>query len=214
LKTVSFPENDKDLIRVHYVQTYKRWNYRQYIYVCSHLSYFDRSDLEGVEDEIEERYGLQNSDEEDKARTSLFDDVENAQKHSDRESPSKKMDFDAEMHAMLDASLREEGEAELEEGELLAQDQDMDNGYQQQNVFKVNKRKKDENVDDEDEEMQQHYSFGFQDDEEIMDDYNESAGPHQNLNCGGKSSPHNQLSNKGSNNEQEPSCIVLDSSSE
>lgn len=66
---------------MHYVQTYKRWNYRQYIYVCSHLSYFDRSDLEGIEDEIEERFGLENSsDEQDKARTSLFDDVENAQK--------------------------------------------------------------------------------------------------------------------------------------
>ena len=34
-----------------------------------------------IEDEIEERYGLENSsDEQDKARTSLFDDVDNAQK--------------------------------------------------------------------------------------------------------------------------------------
>lgn len=58
LKTVTFPDAEEDLVRVHYVQTYKRWNYRQYIYVCSHLSYFDRSDLEGIEDEMEERFGI------------------------------------------------------------------------------------------------------------------------------------------------------------
>lgn len=127
LKTVTFPENDNDLVRIHHVQTYKRWNHRQYIYVCSHLSYFDRSDLEGIEDEIEERYGFENCDDDgdDKARTSLFDEVENAQKKNDdsRESiPDKKMNFYDDMsdkfhdiHAMLDASMREEGEAELEE---------------------------------------------------------------------------------------------------
>lgn len=116
------------------MQTYKRWNYRQYIYVCSHLSYFDRSDLEGIEDEIEERYGLENCDEQDKSLTNLIDDIENAQNPDDRESiPDKKMNFDEEMsdkfhdiHAMLDASMREEGEVELEESQLLAQDQEID----------------------------------------------------------------------------------------
>ena len=101
MKTVTFPEDDKDLVRIHYVQTYKRWNYRQYIYVCSHLSYFDQSDLEGIEDEIEERYGLQNSDAEDKARTSLFDEVEKAQNNVDERENSidgKKNVFEDEIN--------------------------------------------------------------------------------------------------------------------
>ncbi len=76
LKTVTFPENDKDLVRIHHVQTYKRWNYRQYIYVCSHLSYFDRSDLEGIEDEIEEKYGLEDQNSQDNSRISLFEEAE------------------------------------------------------------------------------------------------------------------------------------------
>ena len=40
---------------MHYVPTYKRWNYRQYVYVWSHLSYFE-GDLEEQEDEIDERF--------------------------------------------------------------------------------------------------------------------------------------------------------------
>ena len=76
LKTVRFPADEKDLVWVHHVQTYKRWNYRQYIYVCSHLSYFDRSDLEGIEDEIEEKYGLEDQNDEDNCRISLFEDAD------------------------------------------------------------------------------------------------------------------------------------------
>ena len=37
-KTVCF---QKDLIKVHYIPTYKKWNYRQYMFVCANLSYFD-----------------------------------------------------------------------------------------------------------------------------------------------------------------------------
>lgn len=43
-----------------------------------------------------------------------------------------------DMHGMFDNSMREEGEEELEEGEMLAQDQEMDdNGY----IYKVKRKK-------------------------------------------------------------------------
>ena len=76
LKDVTFPDDDKDLVRVHHVQTYKRWNYRAYIYVCSHLSYFDRSDLEGIEDEIDERFDIDDHNEQDNSRISLFEEAD------------------------------------------------------------------------------------------------------------------------------------------
>ena len=140
LKTVTFPEAEEDLIRVHYVQTYKRWNYRQYIYVCSHLSYFDRSDLEGIEDEMEERFGIdgqENIVEEFAGREGMC--KYEYEKHDFNENKAaygqdpEGVEFEDEnmneevleakmvrMEADIDASmdLREEGEAELEEGEI------------------------------------------------------------------------------------------------
>ena len=47
--------------------------------MCSHLSYFDRSDLEGIEDEIEEKYGLEDQNEQDNSRISLFEEAEKVQ---------------------------------------------------------------------------------------------------------------------------------------
>ena len=87
--------------------------------------------MEGIEDEIEERLGLENGsdNEQDKARTSLFEEVDNAQKNTqiDKQKDDN-IDF-SDMQAMFDASMREEGEAELEEGEMLAHDQDhIENG--------------------------------------------------------------------------------------
>ena len=40
VKTVSFAEEEK-LVSVHPVLTYKEWNHRQYMIVCSNLSYFE-----------------------------------------------------------------------------------------------------------------------------------------------------------------------------
>lgn len=51
VKTVSFAKDD--MVRVHPIATYKRWNHRQYIFVCSHLSYFEENG-EGQEDELVE----------------------------------------------------------------------------------------------------------------------------------------------------------------
>lgn len=53
LKKVQFPAKDEDLVRVHYVRSYKKWNFRQYAFVCSHLSYFE-GDYEGIEEELQE----------------------------------------------------------------------------------------------------------------------------------------------------------------
>ena len=54
-------------MRVHPICTYKKWNYRQYVFVCNHLSYFD-GDLEGLEDEIIEENFQTNEQEEDIGR--------------------------------------------------------------------------------------------------------------------------------------------------
>ena len=40
VKTVSFAKEEK-LVSVHPVLTYKKWNHRQYMIVCSNLSYFE-----------------------------------------------------------------------------------------------------------------------------------------------------------------------------
>ena len=48
-----------------------------------------------------------------------------------------------DMHGMFDNSMREEGEEELEEGEMLAQDQEVDdNGY----IYKVKRKKQKKGV--------------------------------------------------------------------
>jgi hypothetical protein len=51
VKTVSFAKEEK-LVSVHPVLTYKKWNHRQYMIVCSNLSYFE--DQEGQEEEMVE----------------------------------------------------------------------------------------------------------------------------------------------------------------
>ena len=50
VRNVNFAE---EFVSVRHIATYKRWNYRQYAFVCSHLSYF-AGEQEGFEDEIVE----------------------------------------------------------------------------------------------------------------------------------------------------------------
>lgn len=83
----------------------------------------------------------------------------------------------------------------------------MDN---EQNLFK-NKRKSKTNLDEDD---QPHYSFGFQDDEENAD---ENGSSMKEFGGGlGQQSNENYCQNNLSKSsiDQEPSCIVLDSSSD
>ena len=234
LKTVTFPEAEEDLVRVHYVQTYKRWNYRQYIYVCSHLSYFDRSDLEGIEDEMDERFGIDGQEivaeefsgregmckyeyekhEFNENKAPFSQDPEGAdfedQNMNGEVSEAKIENLEADHDTSMD--LREEGEAELEEGEIESAEYEQ-NSPQNSQQDQPNDDRAFKGSEEKSEQLPRlSDTLGFQDEIEEVGDTSQSKSQEDHLIKNDEAMALIEPAVINTSLEDEPSCILIESS--